>query len=148
MKTKEPIVDESQKEETQSTLQEGEEMKITVVIKNGDVISSIECKDAPVPAMVIGALEIAKTDILHQVMGLKPSESQIPDERVQITLTEEDFLLDGGEGQLTAQKLKVGDTIDVPLPVFELREQAIQQLRRRAAGSKPAPPLGGPIAEA
>ncbi len=118
-------------EKVESTLKEGEDIKITITIQDGDVICSVEAKENPAPALVIGAMEIAKADILAQVSGVGMEGPEAPQmDMTVITLTDEDFILEGGEGELTAKGYKVGDSFEVPTQIAELRQQAIVNLQK------------------
>ncbi len=78
---------------------------------------------------VVGVLETAKSDMLNQQNGQAGPD---PMQLVPITLEQEDFELDA-DGRLAASGKKVGDIIQVPLQVAQLREMSIQNLRRRKA---------------
>jgi len=111
----------------ESTLTEGQEAKITITIENGDVVCAIEADGSPSTATIIGAIEIAKAEILGSVMA--PQVEATPEmEFVTIELTQDDFDMDGGEGELTAKGHKVGDRLEVPAQIAMLREQAIKQM--------------------
>ena len=85
---------------------------------------------------VIGVLETAKSDMLNQQNGQMAGPN--PNQMVHITLEQEDFDLDA-DGRLAASGKKVGDVIQVPLMIAELRENSIQNLRRRKAQGEGVP---------
>lgn len=99
--------------------------ELSILVKSGGDIKEVSFFE------VIGVLETAKNDMLQQ-QGGGQQQSAGPGQMSMetIILTEEDFELDA-DGRLAASGKKVGDAIQIPSPISELRNNAIENLRRQ-----------------
>lgn len=102
-------------------------LSILVKTQEGDNVQEVSFFE------VIGVLETAKSDMLNQQQGAPQNQEQ---QLVPITLEQEDFELDF-DGRLAASGKKVGDVIQVPAMIAQLREQSIDSLKRRKSGNVP-----------
>jgi len=100
--------------------------ELSILVKSGGEIKDVSFFE------VMGVLETAKNDMMNQQNGgQQPTEA--PGGQMQmetIILTSEDFELDA-DGRLAASGKKVGDAIQIPAPIVELRDNAIANLRRQ-----------------
>ncbi len=122
----EKVQDESQVE---STLADGDKLKITIVKKHsGEMSIQVETDEEGSSSYyeVVGLIEVAKSDLIRQQN--QESEADRLSQTVEVAITEDDFKLDK-TGRLERSGKKVGDIIEMPLGVAQLRGQAIQQMK-------------------
>lgn len=122
----EKVQDESQVE---NTLADGDKLKITIVKRHsGEMSIQVEADEENSSSYyeAVGLIEVAKSDLINQQN--QESEADRLSQTVEVAITEDDFKLDK-TGRLEKSGKKVGDIIEMPLGVAQLRGQAIQQMK-------------------
>jgi hypothetical protein len=97
---------------------------IVTETEDGQVTISAKTKGAVNVTYLVGLLEVAKNDILNRQEGDEHQQ-----ETVDVVLEEIDFEMDV-QGQLKSQGKKVGDTIQMPEQIAELRNTAKLQFEK------------------
>lgn len=121
----------------QVKMQESEEIRVTITKTKTNELSihvkTHEGKDVRMVSFfeLVGILATAQADLLRQEN--QPQSAPMP--MVAITLVEEDFVLDN-QGQLAASGKKVGDILQIPAQVAELRDAAIENLKNTSGMPK------------
>jgi hypothetical protein len=97
---------------------------IVTETEDGQVTISAKTKGAVNVTYLVGLLEVAKNDILNRQEGDEHQQ-----ETVDVVLEEIDFEMDV-QGQLKSQGKKLGDTIQMPEQIAELRNTAKLQFEK------------------
>lgn len=116
-------------------MQEDEELRIVVTkTTDGSLTLNIKSKGNVNDVSffeVVGLLTTAQGDLMRQNQSPQQQPQQ-QQQMVNITLQEEDFDLDQ-DGRLKQSGKKVGDVLQVPAQIAELREMSIAQMNARKA---------------
>lgn len=118
-------------------MQEDEDLRIVITkTKGGELSILIKSNDQDIKGVsfyeVIGVIETAKNDMLAQQQNGGDKQAEAP-QLTSIVLVQEDFDLDG-DGRLAKSGLKVGDTIQMPNVIVQIRENAIADMKRKKSG--------------
>lgn len=96
---------------------------------DGTITISAKTKQPATVTYLVGLLEVAKNDVLT-----RQQEDQSSEVLVDIVLDELDFEMDH-QGSLKKQGKVVGDTIQMPSAIAELRQAAKQQFTANKANT-------------